>query len=162
MIKDYLWENLTDEQKYVIKAQLLEDEAYKSIKLQEVKMAEEEKIPDKKPKRFSDVYGQATFDFLGEQVEEKTIRDKEITIYDFAILNGQFGEFAVIDAELSEEINITNEEGSKSVKRVQFAEGSDIIRKQLKKAKEDKNLPIIAKIVEKTAEKSKMAYRTLA
>jgi len=120
----------------------------------------EEPVKKPEPKRFADEYGQESFDFPGEQVEEKAIRDKEITIYDFALLNGQFGEFAVIDAELSEEIEISSEEGIKKVKRIQFAEGSDIIRKQLKKAKEDKNLPLIAKIVERTS-KSKMTYRTL-
>jgi len=125
-----------------------------------------EKIPNetsdlRTPKRFSDLYGQPQYDFPGEQVNEKDVRDKEMTIYDFVLLNGQFGEFAVIDAELSEEIQVTAEEGSKGVKRIQFAEGSDIIGKQLKKAKEDRNLPLIAKIVERYSEKSKMTYRTL-
>ena len=122
-----------------------------------------EKIPEKKEaKRFSEEYGQASFDFPGEQVEEKAIRDKEMTIYDLALLNGQFGEFAIVDAELSEGITITKSDGNLGeVKRIQFAEGSDIIRKQLKKAKEDGNLPLIAKIVERTSDKSKMTYRTL-
>jgi len=114
-----------------------------------------------KPKRFSEAYGQPAFDFPGVQVEEKAIREKEITIYDFAILNGAFGEFAVVDAELTEEIEINIENAVTKVKRVQFAEGSDVIRRQLKKAKEDKNLPLIAKIVERTSDKSKMTYRTL-
>ena len=63
-----------------------------------------EKIEMKTPKKFSDIYGQAEYDFPGDQVEEKEVRDKEMTIYDFVLLNGQFGEFAVVDAELSEEI----------------------------------------------------------
>ena len=116
------------------------------------------------PKKFSDVYGQQSFDFPGEQVNEKDVREKEMTIYDFALLNGQFGEFLVIDAELTEEmrIEVDKETGHiENVKRIQFAEGSDIIRKQLKKAKEDGNLPLIAKIEERTSEKSKMTYRTL-
>ena len=126
-----------------------------------------EKIEMKTPKRFSDIYGQAEYDFPGEQVEEKDVRDKEMTIYDFVLLHGTFGEFAVIDAELSEEIEIEapilgEEQVNKiKVKRIQFAEGSDIIRKQMMKAKEDRNLPLIGKIVERTSEKSKMTYRTL-
>jgi len=120
-----------------------------------------EKIEMKTPKKFSDIYGQAEYDFPGDQVEEKEVRDKEMTIYDFVLLNGQFGEFAVVDAELSEEIEISKEEGNKKVKRISFAEGSDVIRHQLKKAKEDRNLPLIATIVEKTSDKSKMTYRTL-
>ena len=119
-----------------------------------------EKIPNK-PKKFSDVYGQTSFDFPGEQIEEKTIRNKEMTIYDFALLNGAYGEFAIIDAELTDSIIVGEGIDQKRVNRVQFAEGSDIIGKQLKKAKEDKNLPLIAKIVERTSEKSKMTYRTL-
>jgi len=108
-------------------------------------------------KNFSDIYGQQEFDFPGEQVNEKDIRGKEMTIYDFAVLKGQYGEFIVIDAELKEEIKIED----KSVKRIQFAEGSEVIKKQLKQAKEDKNLPIVAKIEERTSDKSKMNYRTL-
>lgn len=108
-----------------------------------------------RPKKFSDTYGQPTFDFPGKQVEEKCIRDQEMTIFDFAILNGTFGEFLVIDAELLEPLD-------DGIKRIQFAEGSDVVRKQLKKAKEDGNLPIMAKIEERTSEKSKMTYRTLA
>lgn len=114
-----------------------------------------------KAKRFSDTYGQEEFDFPGEQVKEEAIRNKEMTIYDFATLNGTFGEFLVVDAELTDEIIVGAGVDQKRVKRVQFAEGSDVIRKQLKKAKEDKNLPIIAKIVERTSEKTKMTYRTL-
>lgn len=117
----------------------------------------EKPVEKSKAKKFSDEYGQPTFDFPGVQIGEKAIRDKEITIYDFAILNGAFGEFLVVDAELTEEI----EKDGNKVKRVQFAEGSDVIRRQLKKAKEDKNLPLIAKIVERTADKTKMTYRTL-
>lgn len=130
-----------------------------------------EKIPDettsnlRTPKKFSDIYGQQEYDFPGEQVEEKDIRDKEMTIYDFVLLNGQFGEFAVVDAELSEGIEVIDQAqdppANKTVKRIQFCEGSDVIRHQLKKAKEDRNLPLIAKIVEKTSDKSKMTYRTL-
>jgi len=120
-----------------------------------------EKIEMKTPKKFSDIYGQPEYDFPGEQVEEKIIRDKEMTIYDFVLLHGTFGEFAVIDAELSDDIIIGAGVEQKRVKRIQFAEGSDIIRKQMKKAKEDRNLPLIGKIVERTSEKSKMTYRTL-
>lgn len=123
---------------------------------------------EEKPKRFSDEYGQPEFDFPGEQVEEKEVRNKEMTIYDFVLLNGSFGEFAVIDAELTEatKIEITDEvDGeptatTKEIKKIQFPEGSDVIRRQLKKAKEDDNLPIVAKIVEKRS-KGKMTYRTL-
>jgi len=112
-------------------------------------------------RRFSDIYGQPEFDFPGEQVDEKLIRNIDMIIYDFAILNGTFGEFLVIDAELAEELVINTANEQKRVKRVQFAEGSDIIKRQLKKAKEDKNLPITAKIVERMSDKSKMTYRTL-
>ena len=124
-----------------------------------------EKIGMKTPKRFSDIYGQAEYDFPGEQVEEKVIRDKEMTIYDFVLLHGTFGEFAVIDAELSEGIEVMDQAQDpptkKTVKRIQFCEGSEVIRHQLIKAKEDRNLPLIGKIVERTSEKSKMTYRTL-
>lgn len=130
-----------------------------------------EKVEMKTPKKFSDIYGQAEYDFPGEQVEEKDVRDKEMTIYDFVLLKGQFGEFAVVDAELSEgieisipkELEVPDEEQVKKikVKRIQFCEGSDVIRHQLIKAKEDRNLPLIAKIIEKTSDKSKMTYRTL-
>ena len=124
-----------------------------------------EKIEMKTPKRFSDIYGQAEYDFPGEQVEEKDVRDKEMTIYDFVLLHGTFGEFAVIDAELSEGIEVMDQAQDplmkKTVKRIQFCEGSDVIRHQLKKAKEDRNLPLIATIVERTSDKSKMTYRTL-
>ena len=117
---------------------------------------------DKEPKKFSDIYGQQEFEFPGEQVNEKDVRDKEMIIHDFAILNGIHGEFFVIDAELTEEITLKIDDEDKTVKRIQFAEGSEIIRKQLKQAKEDDNLPLLAKIVERTSEKSKMTYRTLS
>jgi len=121
-----------------------------------------EKVEMRTPKKFSDIYGQAEYDFPGDQVEEKDVRDKEMTIYDFVLLNGQFGEFAVVDAELSAETEVPEgETGKKKVKRISFAEGSDVIRHQLKKAKEDRNLPLIATIIEKTSDKSKMTYRTL-
>lgn len=124
-----------------------------------------EKVEMKTPKKFSDIYGQQEYDFPGGQVEEKDVRDKEMIIYNFVLLNGQFGEFAVVDAELSEEIEVMDQSqdppANKTVKRIQFCEGSDVIRHQLIKAKEDRNLPLIAKIVEKTSDKSKMTYRTL-
>ena len=114
-------------------------------------------------KKFSSIYGQEEYDFPGEQVEEKDVRGKEMIIYDFAKLNGSFGEFAVVDAEMSEEIEIEGENSTiKKVKRVQFMEGSKIIGDQLKKAKEDGNLPMIATIIERTSAKSKMTYRTLS
>ena len=138
-----------------------------------------EKIPDKKTKealekaedkdgqakRFSEEYGQEEYDFPGDQVNEKDVRDKEMTIYDFVILNGKFGEFAVVDAELTEKIKVSVEVDDKTVEkqvqRIQFCEGSAVIRHQLKKAKEDGNLPLIATIVERTSEKSQLTYRTL-
>ena len=124
-----------------------------------------EKIEMKTPKKFSDIYGQAEYDFPGDQVEEKDVRDKEMNIYDFVLLNGSFGEFSVVDAELSEGIEVIDQAqdppAKKTVKRIQFCEGSKVIRDQLKQAKEDRNLPLIATIVEKTSDKSKMTYRTL-
>ena len=112
-------------------------------------------------KKFSSIYGQEEYDFPGEQVEEKDVRGKEMTIYDFAKLNGSFGEFVVIDAEMTSEIEIAGTPTVRRVKRVQFMEGSSIIMEQLIRVKKDGNLPIVATIIERTSEKSKMTYRTL-
>jgi len=126
--------------------------------MQETEKTEVGEEESKEPKKFSDVYGQDDFEFPGEQVNEKDIHGKEMTIYGFGYLHGQWGKFAVVDAELTEEITIDD----KAVKRIQFAEGSEVILKQLQQAKEDGNLPIIAKIEERTSGKSKMTYKTLA
>ena len=124
-----------------------------------------EKVESNQPKRFSEEYGQDEYDFPGDQVNEKDVRDKEMTIYDFVVLNGKFGEFAVVDAELTEEtkldVQVDDKIVEKQVQRIQFCEGSEVIRHQLKKAKEDNNLPLIATIVERISEKKQLTYRTL-
>ncbi len=111
-------------------------------------------------KKFGDIY-QPTIEFEGEKVEEKEVVGKDIIIHDFAMLNGQFGEFAIVDATVlpvpGEAIDVTGKG-----KRVQFAEGSEVIMRQLKKIKEDNNFPIETKIEERVGEKSKMTYRTLS
>jgi len=106
-------------------------------------------------KNYGEVYT-PQIDFEGEKIDGKEIIGKDIVIYDFAILNGQFGEFAVIDATL-----VPAEEGIAG-KRVQFLEGSNVVMRQLKTVREDKNFPIKTKIEERKSEKSKMTYRILS
>jgi len=112
-------------------------------------------IHEGKVKKFGEIYNK-TIDFEGEKVEEKEVVGKDIVIHDFALLVGQFGQFAVVDATI---LPALNEQGSG--KRVQFSEGSDVIMRQLKAIKEDNNLPIKTVIEERTGEKSKLNYRTL-
>lgn len=112
---------------------------------------------------FNQIYGQVEYDFKGDKVKEEEVRGREIIIHDFVILHGQYGEFAVVDAELTEEIEIEISEGEfKKTKRVQFAEGSDVIRNQLIKAREEGHLPLKATIIERSSDTSKMTYRTLS
>ena len=106
----------------------------------------------KNVKKFGDIYNK-NIEFEGEKIVEKELIGKEILIHDFALLNGQFGDFAIVDATILNEIGIG--------KRVQFAEGSEVIIRQLKTLKEDKNLPIKTTIEERTSDKSKLTYRTL-
>jgi len=117
-------------------------------------------------KKFGDIY-QPTIEFEGEKVEEKEVVGKDIIIHDFAMLNGQFGEFAIVDATVllvpaSVIVDIKIVDVTEQGKRVQFAEGSEVIMRQLKKIKEDNNFPIMTKIEERVGEKSKMTYRTLS
>ncbi len=107
-------------------------------------------------KNFDEIYT-PQIEFEGEKIDEKEIIGKDIVIHDFAILNGQFGEFAIIDATI-----VPAPTSTEVGKRVQFPEGSHVIMRQLKAIKEDKNFPIKTKIEERTGEKSKMNYKTLA
>ena len=52
-------------------------------------------------KKFSEEYRTEKFEFDGKQTEVIEILDKEIVIYNFAKLNGTYGDFAVIDGELN-------------------------------------------------------------
>ena len=104
-------------------------------------------------KNYGEVYT-PKIEFEGEEIEGKEVIGKEIIIYDFAILNGSYGEFAVVDALIIDETG--------TEKRVQFLDGSKVIIEQLEKVKEDKNFPIKTKIEERTSEKSNLTYRTLS
>ncbi len=118
-------------------------------------MEEQSKI-----KNYNDVYT-PQIDFEGEKIDGKEIIGKEIIIHDFAILNGQFGEFAVVDATIPGPDALDMTDISQG-KRVQFLEGSHVIMGQLGKVKKDNNFPIKTKIEERTSEKSKLTYRTLS
>lgn len=117
--------------------------------------ADEEKSEDKQVtiaggqvKKFSEIYGQA-IDFEGQRMEMSEAIDKEIIIYDFAILPGLYGDFVVVQAKLDE-------------KMVNFPVGSVVILDQLKKAKQDNNLPLQTTIIERISEKSKRKYFSLS
>jgi len=115
-------------------------------------MADEQKTI----KNFNDVY-RPQIEFEGDKINGKEVVDKDIVIHDFAMLNGQYGEFAIVDATILPLPNSTA-----TGQRVQFAEGSEVVMRQLKMVKEDKNFPIKTKIEERTSEKSKLTYRTLS
>ncbi len=127
----------------------------KKSKMVDIETPETEKETSKSTvKQFGDLYNKS-IEFEGEKIEEKELIGKNILIHDFGLLNGQFGQFAIVDATILPAPN--EEEG----KRVQFSEGSDVIMRQLKAIKEDNNFPIKAVIEERTSEKSKLTYRTL-
>lgn len=100
-------------------------------------------------KKFSDVYANQSFDFEGRKAEFDEIFNKEIIIHDFAILPGEFGTFAVVSIKLNDEM-------------ITVPLGSEVVREQLVKAKEDGNLPLQGTIVERLSEKSKRKYHTLS
>ena len=108
-------------------------------------------------KNYGDVYT-PQIDFEGEKIEGKEIFGKDIIIHDFAILNGTYGEFVVIDATI---VPAPTELGTPG-KRVQFLEGSKVVMRQLGMVKEDNNFPIKTKIEERVSEKTKLHYRTLS
>ena len=108
-------------------------------------------------KNYGDVYT-PQIDFEGEKIEGKEIYGKYILIHDFAILNGTYGEFVVIDATIVPEPDEVGTPG----KRVQFLEGSKVVMRQLGMIKEDNNFPIKTKIEERISEKTKLNYRTLS
>jgi hypothetical protein len=102
-------------------------------------------------KKFSEIYGQTAFDFKGERKTFEEVIGKSIIISDFAPLGGLYGEFFVAQATLTETREIIN-----------FPIGSEVIMQQLKRAREDNNLPIQTTIEKRTAQKTKRAYYTLA
>lgn len=106
-------------------------------------------------KNFGEVY-RPQVEFEGEKIAGKEVVGIDIIIHDFAMLNGAYGQFAVVDA------TILAGDNEATGKRVQFPEGSEVIKGQLAMIKEDKNFPIRTKIEERTSEKSKLTYRTLA
>jgi len=95
-------------------------------------------------KRFSEEYPSGT-QFEAEKVELSDVLGKDIVIKDVSELSGSFGNFIVVLAELNS-IDI------------QFATGSGVIMPKLLKAKAEEKLPLIAKIVERTSEKTKRTY----
>jgi len=115
-------------------------------------MAEKEKevvLKGGEVKKFSEIYTGSVATIAGERKESKDVIDKEIIIKNFVLLNGTYGEFAIIEAEM---------EGQ----AINFGIGSDVVIHQLKRAKEDNNLPLRATITSKRSEKSKRNYFTLS
>lgn len=100
-------------------------------------------------KKFSEEYGQESFEFEGERCEVNDILDKEISIHNFAKMSGAYGDFVVIDAELSK-------------KRIQFLVGSQVVISQLDKIKTDNNFPISATITKRHSDKTQRDYYTLS
>lgn len=100
-------------------------------------------------KRFSEIYTGSVATIAGERKESKEVIDKEIIIKNFVLLNSSYGEFAVIEAELDDQA-------------INFPVGSGVVIHQLKRAKEDNNLPMKATITHRRSEKSKRNYFTLS
>ena len=95
-------------------------------------------------KRFTDEYPREV-QFEAEKVEFTDILEKDIILVDIATMIGNYGEFLVVLGEM---------EG----KRIQFITGSHVIVPKLKRAKEDRKLPLIAKFIQVESDKGKKYY----
>lgn len=121
-----------------------------SVKLLWPEKAERKNLKDKmeKVKRFTDIYP-SEVSFEAEAVDFKSVFDKDLKILDVANLIGSYGSFIIILAE---------DDG----KRIQFNTGSDVIMQKLKIAKDENQLPLIAKFIERTSADKKNKYYDIA
>jgi len=109
-----------------------------------------EEQPGTKDTSFGEKYPSEDL-FFGDHVKIETILGKKIRILNYVPCSGEKGKFIGTNAELIDDEN----------KKINFSI-SGIVEKQIRKAEEDKNLPMLATIIQKESKESKMQYYTLS